>query len=505
MSVDEAFCVALNESSAELGALCSQILKNSDNISTTQHDTDIFFILWAGALVFMMHLGFAMLSAGAVRIKNTKNILLCILIDACTCAVAWWLLGYGFAYGDSAGGFVGTSRFAGVGIGDEFAYQDWFFQFAFAATAATIVSGAVAERATFEAYMSYSVLLSIWVYPVVVHWVWGGGFLTAGPDGFLGVGAIDFAGDGPVHMVGGVAGAIGSRLIGPRIGRYDADGKLVDIPGHSSPLAFLGVFILWVGWFGFNAGSSLTIIGSGEIAERAVVNTMLSSATGALGSLFFRTAVWPGREWDISAALNGVLAGLVAITSGCPVVETWAALVIGLLAGIFYILASRFTIRVMRVDDPLDATPVHMFCGMLGLIMTGFFAKPEFVRRLNSDFQPEDEKIYSGVFYGGSGQLLASQIVEILVILCWVTLFIAPYFSFLNKMGWFRVSPDQEESGLDDSHHGGSAYPEIYAEDNIAKKNSNNFYELEKAIPEEKEGKKSTVDPDEEDHTLNKA
>jgi len=313
------------------------------------------------------------------------------------------------------------------------------------------------------------VLLSIWVYPVVVHWIWGGGFLTAGPDGLLGVGAIDFAGDGPVHMVGGVAGAIGAKLIGPRIGRYNADGELVEIPGHSSPLAFLGVFILWVGWFGFNAGSALSIVGNGQVAERAVVNTMLSSAAGGLGGLFFRTAVWPGREWDITAALNGVLAGLVGITASCHVVETWGALIIGLCAGIFYILASRFTIRVMGVDDPLDATPVHMFCGGLGLLMTAFFANPDFVLEWNDGYAESDRKTYSGIFYGGNGKLLAAQIVEILVVLCWVAAFITPYFGFLKYMGWLRVSPDQEESGLDDSHHGGSAYPEIYAEDNIYK------------------------------------
>ena len=226
------------EEPADLCATCNNATSTPDvylmcttlvsQILSDQNDVNIFYILWAGALVFMMHLGFAMLSAGAVRVKNTKNILLCILIDACSCAVAWWLLGYGFAYGESAGGFIGTSNFVGTGFDGVNTYQDWFFQFAFAATAATIVSGSVAERATFEAYISYSVFLSMWVYPVVVHWVWGpAGFLVIGStDSLLKIGALDFAGDGPVHMVGGVAGAIGAKLIGPRIGRYQ-DGVAV--------------------------------------------------------------------------------------------------------------------------------------------------------------------------------------------------------------------------------------------------------------------------------------
>jgi Amt family ammonium transporter len=320
----------------------------------------------------------------------------------------------------------------------------------------------VAERATFEAYLTYSFFLSIWVYPVVVHWVWGGGWLTFGqPTSLLGVGAFDFAGDGPVHMVGGVAGAIGSKIIGPRIGRFDSDGNPVDIPGHSSPLAFLGVFILWVGWFGFNSGSALAIVGNGLTAERAAVNTMLSSATGGLGSLFFSTLVKPGREWDINAALNGVLAGLVAITGCCPVVETWAALIIGLTGGIFYIGASAFTLKVLRIDDPLDATPVHAGLGMYGLIMGGFFASKQFMAEYRGEPESDD---FAGVFYGGNGKLLACQIVEIVVIMAWVAAFIGPYFYFLKVMGWFRISTEAEEIGLDASSHGGAAYPELYEE-----------------------------------------
>ena len=202
-----------------------------EEVNKATNDVDVFFILWAAALVFMMHLGFAMLSAGSVRVKSTTNILMCIVLDACMCCMAWWIAGWAFAYGGtyegstaSLNGFIGAEFFVGFGFETVWPAHEWFFQFAFAATAATIVSGAVAERASFEAYLSYSFYLSFWVYPVVVHWVWGKGWLTLGGGAtapLLGVGALDFAGCGPVHMIGGLAGAIGSKLIGPRNGRFD--------------------------------------------------------------------------------------------------------------------------------------------------------------------------------------------------------------------------------------------------------------------------------------------
>jgi len=423
-------------------------------------DMDVFFLLWAASLVIFMHAGFAMLSAGAVRTKSTTNILLCIVLDLAMCALAWWIAGYAFAYG-GGGQFIGAEEFF-VGRGIEDLYIDWFFQFAFAATAATIVSGAICERATFESYMSYSFYLSFWIYPVTVHWVWGGGFLTLnGDDPVAGVGALDFAGDGPVHLVGGVAGFVGSWIIGPRMGRF-RDGKPISMPGHSTPLAVLGTFILWVGWFGFNPGSALSIIGSAQLAERAAINTILSSATGGLASLLWTTYRRPGRDWDIIAACNGVLAGLVSITAGCPAVQTWAALVIGLIGGTWYVYVSWFVVNVAKVDDPLDAVAVHAGCGIWGLIAVGFFAKTEFVQQV-AGFEDVDDRDYSGIFYGGNGKLLGAQVTEIIVITLWVAAFIAPYFLFLRKMNWLRISPNAEEIGIDESSHGGSAYPEIYS------------------------------------------
>lgn len=417
-------------------------------------------------MVFFMHAGFMALSAGAVRTKSVSNICLCIAIDACAAAIAFYLVGWGFAYGEDAGSFIGTSNFALNGVGEEYAYHDWFFQFAFAATAATIVSGAVAERATFESYLTYSLLLSAWVYPVVVHWVWGNGFLTlGGENAILDVGALDFAGDGPVHALGGCAGLIGAYLIGPRIGRFDGEGNPLPMPGHSSPLLALGTFILWVGWFSFNPGSALVLVGNGDLVGRAAVNTLLASATGGLTSLFLTTAVNPGRDWDIGAALNGILGGLVSITASCPAVESWAALVIGIGGGAVYVGASYFVLNVLKVDDPLDASAVHLFTGMYGLLMPGFFAKTEFMREVSGALAELPFERYSGVFYGGDGSLLACQIIEGVVIVLWVTAFIFPYFWVLKRMNLLRISASSEHIGIDHSSHGGAAYPELIPRD----------------------------------------
>uniref|UniRef100_A0A7S2S6X0 Ammonium transporter n=1 Tax=Mucochytrium quahogii TaxID=96639 RepID=A0A7S2S6X0_9STRA len=440
----------------QLTAMCNMVNENQTNDAV---DLNGFFVIWAAVLVFFMHVGFAMLSAGAVRAKNATNILMCILLDACMCAIAWWAAGYGFAYGEDKGRFIGSSYFAGMGMGGEYTYAKWFFQYAFAATAATIVSGAVAERQKFESYLSISLILSIWVYPVAVHWVWGGGFLTIGGDGLFGCGVVDHGGDGPVHLLGGLAGAIGSKVIGPRLGRFDANGKPVPIRGHSTPLATLGTFILWVGWFGFNGGSFGEILGNGVVMERAVVNTLLASATGAITSLLVSSLLKRGRDWDISVALNGTLAGLVGITSGCSVVETWGALVIGAISGAVYVACSIATIQVFHIDDPLDASAVHFGCGAMGLILTGFFADPAYVQRLSSDFTSENKPTYAGVFYGGDGSLLAAQVVEILVISGWVTVFMLPYFMLLKKTGKLRISPKYEQDGMDASVHQGEAYP----------------------------------------------
>ncbi|GBG28790.1 Ammonium transporter [Hondaea fermentalgiana] len=447
-----------------MSSICDQYSGESQTLcNDLAGDLNVFFTLWATSCVFFMHAGFAMLSAGAVRTKSTTNILICVVMDCCACAFAWWLMGWALAYGEDKGSFIGTTQFVGMELGESVSYIDWLFQFAFAATAATIVSGAVAERATFESYLTYSFYLSAIIYPVVVHWVWGGGFLTLnGDNAVAGVGALDFAGCGPVHMVGGVAGAVGSYLIGPRLGRFDSDGKPLSMPGHSTPLATLGTFILWMGWLGFNPGSVLALVGNSNLAARAAVNTILSSATGGLSSLLFSTYINPGREWDINGALNGVLAGLVSITGGCPVVTPWGSLIIGLFGGIVYQLGSKFVLLIMKLDDPLDAVAVHAITGMYGLIVVGFFAKTEFVQELAGFDESVSYKDFSGVFYGGNGKLLGCQLVEIAVILPWVSVLIFPYFYLLRRFNWLRISARAEEIGIDNSSHGGHAYPDFF-------------------------------------------
>ena len=473
-------------------ALCQQITSLDAVTVTTQDDANNFFLIWGSSLVFFMHAGFAMLSAGAVRTKNTKNILISITMDLTVCAIAWYLCGYAFAFGADQGGFIGSSYWVGIDVGTTpngtSSFQLWLFEWAFAATAATIVSGAIAERARFETYLLYSFFMSFWVYPVVVHWVWGGGFLTLGnPLGksLMGFGAVDFAGCGPVHMVGGLAGAIGAKIMGPRIGRFDPEtGKPIPIPGHSSPLATLGVFILWVGWIGFNCASILILSnGGGVVAARAGVNTILSSSTAALSALFYAHILSRDSEYDLGMALNGALAGLVSITGCAAYVEMWAAIAIGFIGGLIYVGSSRFTLNVLKIDDPLDATPVHFFCGMWGLIAGAWFVAPNLMLFAFPIPAPEGNEITSrevpaGIFYGGNsifyysdgtmspgnvkGPLVAAAVVEIVCVIVWVTVFMTPLFLALQKMGVLRVAADIEAQGLDVSHHGGEAYPDLF-------------------------------------------
>jgi len=451
-----------------------------------------FFLIWGSSLVLFMHAGFAMLSAGAVRTKNAKNILISITMDLTVCAIAWYLCGFAFAFGNDQGGFIGSSFWVGIDVGSTAtgvsSFYFWLFQYCFAATSATIVSGAVAERARFDAYLLYSFYISFWVYPVVVHWVWGGGFLTLGNwsgKSLMQSGVVDFAGCGPVHMVGGLAGAIASKIMGPRIGRFDPEsGKPLPIPGHSSPLATLGVFILWVGWIGFNCGSIINLAapGAGPVAARAGVTTILSSATGALSAMFFAHYLTKEGDYDLGMALNGALAGLVSVTGCAAYVEMWAAVAIGFIGGIIYVSSSRFTLHTLKIDDPLDATPVHFFCGMWGLVAGAFFTNPNLLRFAF----PSDDRVLgypiqipSGVFYGGNtyvtivngtetpggdinGALVANAVVEIVCVIAWVTVFTTPFFLLLHKVGILRVPSDIEEMGLDVSHHGGEAYPGLF-------------------------------------------
>jgi Amt family ammonium transporter len=381
------------------------------------------------------------------------------ILDACGGALGFWSIGHALANG-SGGTFVGTDR-TFFFLNGEDDYIGFFFQFAFAATAATIVAGTVAERCKMSAYLCYSLFLTAFVYPVVVHAIWNGeGFLVAGSESLFGTGMIDFAGSGVVHMTGGATAFVAAVVLGPRIGRfYDENGNALEkpasFPPHSVALQVLGTFILWFGWYGFNPGSTLGIIGSGQTASLCAVTTTLAAASGCVSALFTDTiigmTVEGEAEYDLSMAMNGALGGLVGITANCSVVEPWAAVVIGGIAGLVYVFSSKLLVK-LKVDDAVDAIPVHFFNGMWGCLATGIFASP---RLVSNAYDMED---VGGFLYGKGGALFAAEIVGVLFIIGWTVLTMLPFFVVLKFIGWFRVDPLEEQVGLDISHHKGAAY-----------------------------------------------
>lgn len=411
-----------------------------------------------------------MLTAGSVRTKNTKNVLLKNVLDACVGLVAYYLFGYAFAYGPKSNAFLGHSNWALSDDSQDFHF--FFFQWTFAATAATIVSGSVAERTSFYAYLGYAFFLSGFVYPVVSHWVWGGGWLA---DLFT-VGAKDFAGDAVVHMVGGFAGLAGAVIVGPRIGRFDADGRVVPMPGHSATLCTLGTFILWFGWYGFNPGSTLGISNLSPsnnftaTASRAAVTTTIAAASAGVTTLI--VIKLRDHIFDLITVLNGILAGLVAITGSCPWVEPYAALVIGIIGAFVYIGAAA-ALLALKIDDPLEAFPIHGATGLWGAIAVGFFAREQLL--FQSGYGNDNG--WEGVFYGGGGRLLAANVVMVLAVAGWTLALIAPLFIMLNLVGQLRIPREMEIEGNDISKHGGEAYPPdaVVTEQMMAQKTIDNL------------------------------
>jgi len=349
---------------------------------------------------------------------------------------------------------------------------DFFFQFAFAASCATIVAGTIAERCKMFAYFSYAFALTAFVYPIVVHAVWNKeGFLsTANEDPFLGVGMIDFAGSGVVHMTGGMCALLGAIVLGPRIGRFadENDNALNEeatssFQPHSVALQCLGTFILWFGWYGFNAGSTLGISGEnyGHVAALAAVNTTMSGAGGAVSSMILDSIMGYMMDgevhYDLTMAMNGSLAGLVGVTGACAVVEPWAGLVIGLVSGCIYCLGSSLLVK-LKIDDSVDGVPVHLFAGMWGCIATGLFAEP-----MRTKLAYGNEVEHFGWFYSwgrgsGDANLLLCEICGILFIVAWTCATMAPFFFMLNFFGLFRIDPLEEMVGMDISRHRGPAY-----------------------------------------------
>lgn len=451
-------------------------------------DINTNYLLTSGYLVFFMHTGFAMISVGCVRARFARHIAVLILIDACASALGFYLFGFAFAFGDGmdangnlyGNNFIGFRFFAmhDMNQAQYFAtavrpYAFWLFEWAFAATACTIVSGAIAERARVEAYVIYSFFMAAWVYPVVIHSIWSGAgwasMFRPAPYassyiGKLNTGAIDFAGSGGVHMVGGYAAAAGCAIIGPRIGRFNADGTANDFAGHNSSLFVLGVMILWFGWYGFNPGSQLVLVGlqNSLAVSNCAVTTTLAPAAAGLSALLVRaivTHMTTGKHvYDVGMMGNGALAGLVAITSGTSTIEPWGAIIVGLVAGALYCLGSQVSIW-MKWDDPLDAIAVHAWNGCWGVIAVGMFADPDLITNsYGTNVFDGSQRAYGFIFPGSDGHLLCAQIAYALFISVWVLGNMIPFWYVLKFAGLLRATADEEALGLDSSHHGGSAY-----------------------------------------------
>lgn len=394
---------------------------------------DTIWVLLGAALVFFMQAGFAMVETGFTRAKNAGNIVMKNMMDLSLGTIVFWVVGFGLMFGKDINGFIGIPDFfvqgdySGEGSYPSYAYL--IFQTVFCATAATIVSGAMAERTKFISYCFYSVIISAIIYPISGHWIWGGGWLAE-------MGFHDFAGSTAVHMVGGVAALLGAKILGPRIGKYDKDGKVNAIPGHSLTLGAMGVFILWFAWFGFNGCSTVSATGDETLVSMGsiFVTTNMAAAAASTATMIF-TWLRYGKP-DVSMTLNGALAGLVAITAGCDVVTPAGACAIGVIAGIVVVLVIEFVDQKLRIDDPVGASGVHGACGALGTILTGFFAQKD------------------GLFYGGGTDFLLTQITGVIAVICWVVITMTIVFTIINKTVGLRVSENEEITGLDMEEHG---------------------------------------------------
>lgn len=406
---------------------------------------DTVWMLLAAMLVFFMQPGFALVEAGFTRTKNTANILMKNLLDFMLGSLLFWAVGFGIMFG--AGGFLGMPHLFDISFYQTELPVEGFlvFQTVFCATAATIVSGAMAERTKFSMYLAYTVLISVLIYPVSGHWTWGGGWLMNGEEGSFmmdtfGTTFHDFAGSTVVHSVGGWVALVGAAIIGPRIGKYGKDKKSRAIPGHNLTIACLGVFILWFGWFGFNPGSQLAASGEGNrtAISHVFLTTNLAACAGGFSSLI--VAWFKYKKPSLSLTLNGVLAGLVGITAGCDLVSPAGAALIGIVCGAVMVYAVDFIDHVLKIDDPVGASSVHGVCGSLGTILTGFFATEE------------------GLFYSGSANFLLAQAFGAVVVGCWAAAMGFVVFKGLDIVNGLRVPARVEEEGLDIYEHGETAY-----------------------------------------------
>ncbi|ADQ14576.1 ammonium transporter [Halanaerobium hydrogeniformans] len=415
--------------------MSSLVLAQEDQAAANAVAINTMWTLIAAFLVFFMQAGFAMVEAGFTRAKNAGNIIMKNMMDFAAGSLVYWAVGFAFMFG-AGNAFIGSTGFFLQGtfenLGLDIPIMAFFiFQTVFAATAATIVSGAMAERTNFSGYLAYSVVITAFIYPVVGHWIWGGGWLEQ-------MGIIDFAGSTVVHSVGGWAALAGAIILGPRIGKYNEDGSANALPGHNLLMAALGVFILWFGWFGFNPGS--TIAGTDLSIASIAVTTNLAAAAGAVLAM---TVSWiKYGKADVSMTLNGALAGLVGITAGTADVTNISAVIIGSIAGIIVIYSVEFFDKI-QVDDPVGAISVHGVCGAFGTLAVGVFA------------------IDGGLLYGGGISLLTTQLIGVAAVFFWAFGLGLVLFKAIDLVIGLRVSEKDEIEGLDFSEHGTESYPDF--------------------------------------------
>jgi Amt family ammonium transporter len=399
-------------------------------------DMGMLWMLIAGILVFFMQAGFTLVESGMTRSKNAVNIAMKNLLDIAVGSLTYWFVGYSLMYGDTSNGwFFWSGIMQGEGA-------DLFFQTMFAATAATIVSGAIAGRTKYSTYIVFSIVMTAIIYPIAGGWEWNGGWLN-NTDGFMPAEFIDFAGSSIVHAVGGFAALVAAYMVGPRIGKF-VDGKVMPIPGHNQILATLGVFILWLGWFGFNGGSQLAWGGDDAVgASKVVLITNLAAAAGALGALI-TTWVWYGKP-HLAQSLNGALAGLVSITAGCGNMNAGGAVLAGLIGGIIVVFSIEFIEKKLKIDDAIGAASVHGVVGFWGTIVIGLWGV--------------DGDAGLGIFNGGGSAQLVAQLVGGLAYAVWAVALSFIVFGILKYTMGLRVTEKEEVAGLDISEHGSIAYP----------------------------------------------
>jgi Amt family ammonium transporter len=400
-------------------------------------DMGMLWMLIAGILVFLMQAGFTLVESGMTRAKNAVNIAMKNILDICVGSITFWLVGYSLMYGDTSNGwFFWSGLFQGEGA-------DLFFQTMFAATTATIVSGAIAGRTKYSTYIIFSLVMTAVIYPISGGWQWqGSGWLTE-------IGFIDFAGSSIVHSVGGWAALVAAFMVGPRIGKY-VNGKVVPIPGHNQILATLGVFILWFGWFGFNGGSQLAWGGAdATAASNVVLITNLAAAAGGLGALI-TTWIWYGKP-NLAQTLNGCLAGLVSITAGCGNMTTGGAVLAGLIGGIIVVFSIEFIEKKLKIDDAIGAASVHGVAGAWGTLVIGLWGV--------------DGDTAIGLFNGGGATQLGAQAIGVLAYGVWSVALSFIVLGILKATLGLRVSKEVEIEGLDISEHGSIAYPGVRVRD----------------------------------------